>query len=178
MKRIAELPQALHEQLLALGQRRMLAAGEVLFLEGSKPNSIACVVSGLLQVRAPGRRDGCNAVAWFRPGQWFGEVSLLLGKDRSCDVLAESAAEVVVVSADAFRRLVQSDTAVLMAFTRLVCDKLNHTNNRLGMLCLLEGRILLVDQRMSDAAIGLDRPAATATSGGAARAAGGRWLGH
>ena len=112
------------QRLLAVAHRRMLARGESLFHKGSSPDALFGVVSGSLRVSvvAPGGREA--VIAMLEPGHWFGEVSLLVGRERVYDTCAVDATEMAVVAAADFHRLVAEHPDVHMAFTRLVCLRL------------------------------------------------------
>lgn len=112
------------QRLLAVAHRRMLARGESLFLKGSSPDALFGVVGGSLRVSvvAPGGREA--VIAMLEPGHWFGEVSLLVGRERVYDTCAVDTTEMAVVAAADFHRLVAEHPDVHMAFTRLVCLRL------------------------------------------------------
>lgn len=118
------LPADVQALLMAHSHSVRLGRGESLFLKGSEPNALFGVVQGRLRVSAAGR-DGREAViSVLEPGHWFGEVSLLIGRERVYDTCAVEASEVAVVDADDFHRLVREWPDVHMAFTRLVCHRL------------------------------------------------------
>ena len=118
------LPPEVHELLMARSHRVPLARDESLFHKGSDPDALFGVFSGRLRVSTAGR-DGREAViSVMEPGHWFGEVSLLVGRERVYDVVAVEASEVAVVAAADFHRLVHERPDVHMAFTRLICHRL------------------------------------------------------
>eukprot|EP01035_Chromulina_nebulosa_P039944 gene39944-54016_t len=112
------------QRLLDVAHRRTLARGESLFHKGSQPDALFGVVSGSLRVSvvAPGGREA--VIAMLEPGHWFGEVSLLVGRERVYDTCAVDTTEMAVVAAADFHRLVAAHPDVHMAFTRLVCLRL------------------------------------------------------
>lgn len=118
------LPEAVQRTLLAVARRRTLARGESLFLKGSAPDALFGVVHGALRVSvvAAGGREA--VIAMLEPGHWFGEVSLLVGRERVYDTCAVEPTEMAVVDAEDFHRLIAERPEVHMAFTRLVCLRL------------------------------------------------------
>ncbi|WP_422096406.1 Crp/Fnr family transcriptional regulator [Variovorax sp.] len=118
------LDAGVQQQLLAVAHRRTLARGESLFHKGSSPDALFGVVAGSLRVSvvAPGGREA--VIAMLEPGHWFGEVSLLVGRERVYDTCAVEPTEMAVVAAADFHRLVAAQPDVHMAFTRLVCLRL------------------------------------------------------
>lgn len=118
------LADDVQQRLLAVAHRRTLVRGESLFHKGSSPDALFGVVSGSLRVSvvAPGGREA--VIAMLEPGHWFGEVSLLVGRERVYDTCAVDTTEMAVVAAVDFHRLVAAHPDVHMAFTRLVCLRL------------------------------------------------------
>jgi CRP/FNR family cyclic AMP-dependent transcriptional regulator len=109
------LADDVQQRLLAVAHRRTLARGESLFHKGSAPDALFGVV-------APGGPEA--VIAMLEPGHWFGEVSLLVGRERVYDTCAVDTTEMAVVAAADFHRLVAEHPDVHMAFTRLVCLRL------------------------------------------------------
>ena len=118
------LADDVQQRLLAVAHRRTLVRGDSLFHKGSSPDALFGVVSGSLRVSvvAPGGREA--VIAMLEPGHWFGEVSLLVGRERVYDTCAVDTTEMAVVAAADFHRLVADHPDVHMAFTRLVCLRL------------------------------------------------------
>lgn len=120
------LPQEFQQLLREHAQRCHLKRGESLFLKGSEPDALFGVVSGRLRVSASGRLGREAVIAMLGPGHWFGEVSLLIGRERVYDTVATEPSEVAVVLASDFHRLIAERADLHMAFTRLVCHRLRH----------------------------------------------------
>ena len=157
------LPGDVQHLLLQAAHRRQLQRGDSLFLKGSAPDALFGVVSGALRVSvvAPGGREAVIAV--LEPGHWFGEVSLFVGRERVYDTCAVEPAEIAVVAAEDFHRLVDTQPAVHMAFTRLVCMRLRQA------LAWIDDAILQpLPVRLAHRLLTLDaRPGAAAPDGAA-----------
>jgi small-conductance mechanosensitive channel len=96
--------------LVDLSQVRLYAAGETVVRQDAPGSSMFVVCSGDLRViLEPGRTE----VARHGPGGFFGEMSLLTGKPRTASVVALSDSELLEITADAFRRFVLAQPAVL-----------------------------------------------------------------
>jgi CRP-like cAMP-binding protein len=96
--------------LAAASRRLLFAAGETIVAEGDPGASMFVVARGEASVTLA-QADG--ELARLRAGAFFGEMSLLTGDARSATVTAETDCELVEVSADAFRRVVLADTAIV-----------------------------------------------------------------
>ncbi|WP_447776920.1 Crp/Fnr family transcriptional regulator [Variovorax boronicumulans] len=155
------LAEDVQQRLLAVAHRRTLVRGESLFHKGSSPDALFGVVSGSLRVSvvAPGGREA--VIAMLEPGHWFGEVSLLVGRERVYDTCAVDTTEMAVVAAADFHRLVAEHPDVHMAFTRLVCLRLRQA------LAWIDDVILMpLPVRLAHRLLTLDARAATPAEDG------------
>lgn len=153
------LPDEVQALLLAQAHRRPLAAGQSLFLKGSRPDALFGVVSGCLRVSVAGANGREAVIAMLEPGHWFGEVSLLVGQARVYDTVAVEASEIAIVDAAAFHTLVNSRPDVLMAFTRLVCLRLRQA------LAWIDDAILMpLPERLASRLLALQAEATGAAS--------------
>jgi len=94
--------------LKARGERRSVAAGEKLFRVDDRPYPFVYAVSATVQVRD---LDGL-VLGTFEPGQFTGELGLLLGQTSFADCIALEPGEVVLVAAPGIAELVQVDPEV------------------------------------------------------------------
>lgn len=117
------LPDAISALLLAASTRRALVKGQELFGQGSMPQAMYGVVSGSLRIGLTGE-DGNEFLATVAgPGQWFGEGPLLDGAERVFRACAMGDAEVAILAATDFQRLVRTHPEALLALARLVCSR-------------------------------------------------------
>jgi branched-chain amino acid transport system substrate-binding protein len=73
--------------LATAARRRSFAKGEHLVTQGEAGSSLFVIAEGLCYVVVGGQGDGRHVVARLRPGEFFGEMSLLTGEPRSATVL-------------------------------------------------------------------------------------------
>ena len=160
---MATLPEPVQRLLREHAQACHLKRGESLFLKGSEPDALFGVVSGRLRVSAAGRLGREAVIAMLEPGHWFGEVSLLIGRERVYDTVAVEPCEVAVVLADDFHRLIESRHDVHMAFTRLVCYRLREALAWIDDMILeplparLARQLLALDARGTDSPLALSQ---------------------
>jgi small-conductance mechanosensitive channel/CRP-like cAMP-binding protein len=89
---------------------RVFGRGEAIVRQGQPGESAFVVASGAVRVViGPDRHE----VAVTQAGGYFGEMSLLTGDPRSATVEALTDCSVVEITADAFRRVVMANPAVL-----------------------------------------------------------------
>jgi thioredoxin reductase (NADPH) len=104
----SRLPDRVVAALEARGERRSVAAGEMLYRVDDRQYPFVYAVSATLEVRDP---DGM-VLGVLDPGQFTGEMGLLLGQPAFADCVAIESGEVLLVPSLATTDLVQVDPEV------------------------------------------------------------------
>jgi thioredoxin reductase (NADPH) len=104
----ARLPDRVVAALEARGERRSVAAGQVLYRVDDLQYPFVYAVSATLEVRDPDRM----VLGVLEPGQFTGEMGLLLGQTAFADCIAVQSGEVVLVAPLEIADLVQVDPEV------------------------------------------------------------------
>lgn len=123
----AGLSEAHQQALLQAGSPMLLADGQ-LFAKQShavrkRRDGFAVVINGLLKVSSV-NADGREAILSFvRPGQWFGELSVLDGLGRERDFFSVGTSELLVIEPDALKRLMQ-DAQLASHIAKLAASRL------------------------------------------------------
>ncbi len=107
---LASLTPEQRAHLTAAARPLLYAAGETIAREGESGTSMFVVASGEASVTLS-QADG--EVARLKAGAVFGEMSLLTGDARSATVSAASDCELLEIGAEAFRRVVLADAAIV-----------------------------------------------------------------
>lgn len=103
--------------LFDYGERRMVAAGEVVIERGSVGRSLIIVLVGSFRVMAPSTRRGRHAVVrTLGEGDVVGEVGFAVGGPRSHTVIAGEAGEIFEFEWEAFERLAAAHPALGIRF--------------------------------------------------------------
>ena len=97
------------ERLSKCGERRRVARGTILFDQGDTSRNFHVVISGEMEIVHPvdGREERITVHA---PGQFTGESSLLTGRPALVRGRMREDGELLEVTPDALRRVVQSDS--------------------------------------------------------------------
>jgi CRP/FNR family cyclic AMP-dependent transcriptional regulator len=136
-------PAELQEALLRLARPVQVAPGQAVFTRGQPPAGLCCVLQGALRVGAV-QADGSESVlAFIEPGQWFGEISLIDGRPRTHDAVADGATQVLLVPQAALLAWLQAHPAHWRPIAELACTKLRMLFGVLEDIALLplEGRL-------------------------------------
>lgn len=110
----------------------LVAAGQTVMHEGERGDTAYVVDRGRLQVRTA-RPDGGDAVvAELGPGEWVGEMSLLLDKPRSATVVALTGAQLRPFTRESFGRILVEDPDRAQALMRQLAAGPRDANRRLA----------------------------------------------
>ena len=135
-------PDAL-DQLCRYARPISLKRGATIYSKGDPGNSLYVVVSGTakMSISSP---DGRSAILnLIGPGEIFGEIALLDGRERTADATANTNCEVLVIDRREFLPFVRSQPALAMKFIELLCARLRWTSDQVEQVILqdLPGRL-------------------------------------
>ena len=135
-------PEAL-DQLCRYARHATLKRGATIYSKGDPGNSLYAVISGTakMSISSP---DGRSAILnIIGPGELFGEIALLDGRDRTADAIANSNCEVFIIDRREFIPFVKSQPALAMKFIELLCTRLRNTSDQVEQIILqnLPGRL-------------------------------------
>lgn len=119
------------EELVTLLQSRQAAAGTVLFRAGEQGDAMYLIQSGRVRI-AVNDADGQQIVlAELGQGDFFGEMSLIDGKQRSADAHVIEDAQLSVLSRENFLRYINTHAGVALEMLSAVFQRLRHTDRML-----------------------------------------------
>jgi small-conductance mechanosensitive channel/CRP-like cAMP-binding protein len=113
----APLDDATRRELVGMALERMYGAGDVVVRQGAPAGSMFVVSRGELRVTI---EPNDTEVARHTTGGFFGEMSLLTGNPRTATVTAVTDCVLMELTAEAFRRFVVEQPAVLEQITAAV----------------------------------------------------------
>jgi CRP/FNR family transcriptional regulator, cyclic AMP receptor protein len=117
-------------------QREDFPAGRHVFHEGESGDKLYLIAAGSVRISQPllgGARE--EALAVLRPGQFFGDMSLIDARPRSADAIAHEDCVLYSIDRSAFTTLLQVNAAlavdVLFQFMRSLCTRLRDNNEKI-----------------------------------------------
>jgi len=131
------------DQLCRYAQPTTLKRGATLFAKGDPGHSLYAVLSGTVKISVSSP-DGRNAILnLIGAGEVFGEISVLDGRVRSADAIANTNCEILVIDRRDFLPFVHSQPALAMKFIELLCGRLRWTSDQVEQIILqdLPGRL-------------------------------------
>jgi NTE family protein len=117
--------QAISEQL----QRERFLKGQAIFSEGQEADALYLIESGQVQV-VTGPPDEEKILAYLGPGNFVGELALLLDKPRSATVRVVIDAEVWVLRKQALEDLLEDYPAISLQISRELSRRLVETSHQ------------------------------------------------
>jgi CRP/FNR family transcriptional regulator, cyclic AMP receptor protein len=122
----ASLTALQQKALLDASRRMVLRDGQLFAAQGQslrkRRDGFGVLVNGLLKVSSTSQ-DGREAILSFvRPGQWFGELSVLDGVSRERDFFSVGQSEILVIEPEAMQSLLQ-DPQLGLQITRLLASR-------------------------------------------------------
>lgn len=111
-------------QLSALTREHRHPAGQVLVQQGDPGESMYVLVEGLLGVYSD-RDHGAHPIKLdnIRPGEFFGEMSLLTGEKRTASVLTATDAVVFEIGKEAFTTILEQRPEIAVHIAHVVAER-------------------------------------------------------
>jgi CRP/FNR family transcriptional regulator, cyclic AMP receptor protein len=120
----ADVPVETLEDLAGGARRISLAPGQTLIREGEEGDDVLLVTEGAASVSVGGMLIGT-----IGPGDCVGEMSLLDSAPRSATVMSVGALRALVIPADRFRALLQSEPSVYQRLTATMTARLRNAQS-------------------------------------------------
>ncbi len=138
-------------ELLAAAEEKSFRSGEYAFWEGDPPERYYLLVSGRVKVVKHGSQGRETVVAFFGPGEIFGEVAVLEDKPYPASAVTAEDSTVLSISRKAFRAFIERHPAVAMAMVGILSARLREAQGRLHDLSgeRVEQRLARTLERLS-----------------------------
>lgn len=134
------LQPAYLKRIAAIGSREPHAVNTTIFSEGAVGDKMYLILSGAVRISREVPGMGEEALAVLRPGNYFGEMSLIDDSPRSADAKAHEASELFVIRKEDLEDLlfVDRDLAydLLWNFVRTLTGRLRETNDKMTFLAV------------------------------------------
>ena len=119
------------EELVTLLQSRPVPAGTLLFRAGENGDAMYLIQSGRIRIAVDDSEGQQIVLAELAQGDFFGEMSLIDGKQRSADAHVIEDAQLSVLSRENFLRYINTHPGVALEMLSAVFQRLRHTDQML-----------------------------------------------
>jgi CRP-like cAMP-binding protein len=132
-------------------RQRRFRRNEVIFHQGDPGGSLHVVSSGTVKIVLPSAEGEEAIIATLRPGDFFGELSLLDGAPHSASVVALEPAETMALPRDTFRELLDRDPGLRDALLAGLTHELRRITRHVEELHFLDlpGRLAMRLSRLA-----------------------------
>jgi CRP/FNR family cyclic AMP-dependent transcriptional regulator len=142
------------DRVLGFARIESHRARETIFLKGSPGRGLLAVLEGRVQIRAPGADGREVTLNIIEPGEVFGEIALLDGRDRSADAVAMTACKLLVIDRREFVPFLKHNAEIALRLMAVLCDRLRRTTEQVEDLLFLNLSSRLAKKLLSLAAGG------------------------
>jgi CRP-like cAMP-binding protein len=124
--------------LVARARVKNYGAGDTIFLMGSVGDSMMAVLTGNIRISVPSP-DGKEIVLTIvQPGEFFGEIALLDGKERTADAKAMTPCSLAILERRDVIAFLERYPALWLRVIEVLCDRLRRTDQHIAEVALLE----------------------------------------
>ncbi len=126
------------DRVLHMVSERQLRNGQVIFQKGDAGTSLMAVLHGRVKISAyseDGKEIILNIV---EPGQIFGEIALLDGKERTADASAMGPTTLLVLDRRDFIPFIEKTPAVAIRLIEVLCQRLRRTSELVESVAFLD----------------------------------------
>jgi CRP/FNR family transcriptional regulator, cyclic AMP receptor protein len=125
------------DALFARFHVRACSAGETIFHMGSAGDSMLAVLSGSVRISVPSPDGKEIVLAILQPGEVFGEIALLDGRERTADAKAITACQLAVLERREVLAFLDRHPKIWLQIAEVLCGRLRNTDQHIAELALL-----------------------------------------
>jgi CRP/FNR family cyclic AMP-dependent transcriptional regulator len=122
----------------ACARIRAFEAGASIFAIGSPGDQMMAVLSGTVRISVPSNEGKELLLAIIHPGEVFGELAVLDGKDRSADAFAEGACTLAILDRRDILSFFERNPSAWPKIVEVLCHRLRRTDQVLAEVALMQ----------------------------------------
>jgi CRP-like cAMP-binding protein len=123
--------------VVAFARIRTLDAGETVFAIGSPGDQMMALLSGTIRISVSSSGGKELLLAMIQPGEVFGELAVLDGKERSADAVAETACTVAILDRRDIFSFFERNPTAWPSLVKVLCQRLRRTDQVFAEVALL-----------------------------------------
>jgi CRP-like cAMP-binding protein len=112
------------DELLTVAFVRRAASGEMLFQKGDPGDSLMAIISGRIKISTLSESGKEVALNILGPGDMFGEIALIDGRERTADASAMAASELLVIQRRDFMPFLEHRPDVSARLLVVLCERI------------------------------------------------------
>lgn len=148
---LADLPADCVDRLAPLGRTRSYPKGQTVFQKADPGDFLAIILDGRLKVSSFTAAGAETVHNILQPGDVVGEISAIDGLERTADIIALDAADLLVITSAALQRHMAADPEFTIALARALARKLRTATDALEASSLdMERRVAAALLRLAE----------------------------
>lgn len=155
------LPEEALAELTARVRRRRFRSGDIIFHRDDPGSTLYLLESGQVKVYVPTEEGRDIILAVLRPGQFFGELSLLDNKPRSASAQANEDTITLILEREDFFAFLREHPDISLRLLEVLAARLRQTDALLEDIAFLD-----IDGRLAKRLLELGRNFGQTTEGG------------
>jgi CRP-like cAMP-binding protein len=124
--------------VVARARIRTVNAEETIFAIGSPGDQMMALLRGTVRISVPSFEGRELLLAIIRPGEVFGELAVLDGKERSADAIAESPCTLAILDRHDILSFFERNPSAWPKLVKVLCQRLRHTDQVFAEVALLQ----------------------------------------
>jgi CRP-like cAMP-binding protein len=133
-----ELSSDQRNALVRSAHLRTVAGGQAIFLMGDPGDSMMAVLTGTVRISAPSPDGKEIILGLMQPGEFFGELALLDGKERSAEAKAMTDCTLAILNRRDVLEFLDRNPGSWPSMVEVLCDRLRRTTLQITEVALLE----------------------------------------
>ncbi|HEX8968810.1 MAG TPA: cyclic nucleotide-binding domain-containing protein [Chloroflexota bacterium] len=131
MDLFAELPDTELARIARLLKEHKVSENDVIFSQGDAGDALYIVLQGRVRIATTDQFGRERVLAFYGPGEFFGDMSVLTGAPRSATVTASTDVRLLQLRKDDFDVLVSTSVGIMRAMMRVMVERQAALNTRL-----------------------------------------------
>ena len=124
--------------VVARARIRSVDAEKTIFAIGSPGDQMMALLRGTVRISVPSFEGRELLLAIIRPGEVFGELAVLDGKERSADAVAESPCTLAILDRHDILSFFERNPSAWPKLVKVLCQRLRHTDQVFAEVALLQ----------------------------------------
>jgi CRP/FNR family transcriptional regulator, cyclic AMP receptor protein len=124
--------------IAAQARIRTFKAGETVFNLGSPGDYMMALLSGTIRISVPSPDGKELVLTLIQPGEVFGELAVLDGKERSADAIAETECALAMLYRHDVLSFFQRNPSAWLKLVEVLCQRLRRTDQVFAEVALLQ----------------------------------------
>jgi CRP/FNR family cyclic AMP-dependent transcriptional regulator len=117
---------------------RAYSAGEIIFRKGSAGDTMMVLLTGSVRISMPSAEGKEVVLVLLQPGEIFGEIAVLDGKERTADAKAVTPCHLAVLEQRDVLAILDRYPQIWPKVVEMLCDRLRNTDQHIADLALLK----------------------------------------